>query len=533
MRKITCLLIAVCATILSASYGQSPIIVNTKPQNVTVYLSGVEMSFKETILLKPGENSIQFKGLSSSLVTESAQVAVSNNVEVISVSSELEQQLPHQVNPKLTAMQDSITLLEDKITIINNQIDAYQMERQTLAQNQRIASPTGGVLLQELTKAADFFRERTLKINNSLMGLNKSLKLLSEKLVVTKGVYDKEVSEIDLSRYSINVVVLSKESQSANFLVRYLATEAEWQATYDIVAAEVNKPVTLKYKAQIYNNTGIDWKDVKLSLSTGDISLSASRPYLTAWILNYSSNANEGFVNAMAQNVMQTKTEEAAVEERAASELNTTFDIEQRHSIQSGGRPYHISLSTETLQASFEYLAIPKMELSAFLLAKVTGWEKLNLIDGIANVYYGNTYIGESSINTRLIGDTLELSLGRDNQVVVSRTKVEDKGNTPVIGGKRSEFFIYEIRVRNNRNVPVGIRVQDQIPVSQENDIMVEVSDISNAVLDGPSGRIQWFKNLPPSEVVKYEVAFAVKYPKNKTVNIRKSRVVRTPRYRK
>ena len=532
MKKFTCV-IALNVIIAFITCAQAPIIVNTKTQNVTVYLSGAEMSFKETVLLKRGENNIQFKGLSSSLINESVQVAVGDNVEVISVSTKIEQLLPGQVNPKLNTMKDSISLLEDRIVIINNQIDAYNMEKQTLAQNQRIANPSGGVLLQELAKAADFFRERTLKINTSLITLSKNLKTLNERIVSAKEAFDKESSQVDLSRYSIDVVVNSKEAQSANFIIRYLAAQAEWQASYDIIATEIDKPVTLKYKAHVFNNTGIDWNDVKLSLSTGDISLSASRPYLTAWILNYSSGANEGFVNAMSQNIVQTKAEEQAdVQERAASELNTTFDIEQRHSIKADGSPYHISLTTETLPATFEYLAIPKMELSAFLLAKVTGWERLNLIDGTANVYYGNTYIGESNLNTRLIGDTLELSLGRDNQVVVSRTKLEDKGSTPVIGGKRSESFVYEIQVRNNRKVPVAIKVQDQIPVAQENDITVEVADVSNANLDGPSGRIQWFKNLPAGEVVKYKVAFTVKYPKNKTVNIRKSRMVRTPRYR-
>jgi uncharacterized protein (TIGR02231 family) len=209
------------------------------------------------------------------------------------------------------------------------------------------------------------------------------------------------------------------------------------------------------------------------------------------------------------------------------------FAVEQHHSIRSSNQPHRIDLQSETLQASFEYLTVPKMELSAFLIAKVTGWEKLNLVDGKANVYFGNSFIGESDINTRLIGDTLELSFGRDNQIIVSRSKVEDKGNTPSIGGKRSESFIYEIQLRNNRNVPVAIRVQDQIPLTQEKEITVEVNDISGASLDAPSGRLQWIRNINSGEALKYKIAFIVRYPKNKNVNIRKTRAVRTPRYRR
>jgi len=533
MSKITVTLIASLVILTFSLWAQSPIIVKTKTRKVTVYLSGAEMNFKETVVLKRGENVIQFKGLSSSLVNESVQVAVENGVELVSVSAKSEQLLPNEVNPELRAMNDSISVLEDQIVMIDNQIDAYNMEKQTLIQNQRIGTTSAPVLLQELTKAADFFRERTLKINNSLTVLNKKLKILNNRLTFARETLNKESAKTDTSRYALEVIVNSKEAGAMDFAVRYLVTGAEWQASYDIVATEIDKPVALKYKAQIYNNTGIDWKEVTLSLSTGDISISASRPYLTAWILNYSSVANEGYINTLSQNISQTKQEnEVAIEERAASELNTTFNIEQRHSVKADGTPYHIQLTTEMLQASFEYLSVPKMELSAFLIAKVTGWEKLNLIDGTANIYYQNTYIGESTISTRLIGDTLELSMGRDNQVVVSRTKLEDKGSTPAIGAKRSESFIYEIQVRNNRAVPVAIKIQDQVPVAQENDIVVEVADISGANLDVSSGRLQWFKTLPPGDVLKYRIAFAVRYPKNKTVTIRKSRMIRTPRYR-
>jgi uncharacterized protein (TIGR02231 family) len=270
-------------------------------------------------------------------------------------------------------------------------------------------------------------------------------------------------------------------------------------------------------------------------LSTSDPSLAASRPYLTAWTLNYSSNANEGLLqNRMAQvNQNQFLDPGAAdFEDIAAEELSTSFLIEQRQSVLANGQFHQLDLTDETLNASFEYLAIPKVDLSAFLIAKVTGWEKLNLISGIANVYFGNTYIGESQIDTRLMSDTLELSLGRDNQVLIGRAKIEDKASTKLIGSKRDESFVYEIQVKNNRKTPINIKIQDQIPVSQESDIIVETSNISGADVDKSSGRLQWIRNIQAGEMTKYIVSFSVRYPKNKTVNIRKQRVIRIPRFK-
>jgi hypothetical protein len=107
------------------------------------------------------------------------------------------------------------------------------------------------------------------------------------------------------------------------------------------------------------------------------------------------------------------------------------------------------------------------------------------------------------------------------------------KGSTPAIGGRRSESFVYEIQIKNNRKVPVLVKVQDQIPVAQEKEITVDIADVSGAHLDAPSGRLQGIKNLASSETLRYKIAFSVRYPKNKAVTIRKSRMVRTPRYKK
>jgi len=530
MKKNTLTIVGIMA-IAVHSFAQQPSFVYPKIQEVTVYLSGAEVRSQETVPLKKGENTIVWRGLSPSLIHNSVQITVGNGVDILSVSTKPAELKPEVLSPGVKTIKDSIRTLEDQIEVISNQIDAYEVEKQTLKHNQHLGgAQAAGVLLTELAKAADFFRERTLKINNALTALNKKLKQLNESLVEKNNSLNREVGKIQLRRYNVEVMVNSKTDQQGEFLLRHLIADASWEPSYDIVAGEINKPVTLKYKAQIFNHSGIDWRNVKLTLSTGDITMDASRPYLTSWTLSYTSSANEGFLNSMVQN--RDTTGFSATEEKTVSELNTSFVIEQRHSVRADGEPYRIELQTEKLDAAFEYLTIPKMELSAFLIAKITGWEKLNLIDGTANVYFGNTFIGESAINTRLIGDTLEVSFGRDNQIVVNRTKIEDKGATPSLAGKRSESFVYELQLRNNRNVPVLIKIQDQVPVSQEKDITVEVEEISNAVLDGSSGRLQWIKTLGPGETLKNKIAFTVRYPKNRTVNIRKSRVVRTPRYK-
>ena len=179
------------------------------------------------------------------------------------------------------------------------------------------------------------------------------------------------------------------------------------------------------------------------------------------------------------------------------------------------------------LKADYKYYSIPKVDKDAFLIARITGWEDLDIIDGEANIFIRNIYTGTAFINTRFIEDTLDLSLGRDNKVLVTRTKKKDYSSKKVIGQNKKELFTYEIIAKNNRKVPIKLDLKDQIPVSQENDIIVDVIDISGAKLDDLSGKLEWEVKLQPGESKKYIVSFSVKYPKNRTVKIRRSRAVK------
>jgi uncharacterized protein (TIGR02231 family) len=513
-------------SVLAQSLNQQ--VIPAKIQEVTVFINGAEITDSERVPVKKGRSTLIFDGVSPFINTKSVQVSA-ENVELLSVSTE---DAIAATDAKIKVIQDSIDILTDKIELIHNEVDALQFEKKMLAENQRLGGNQNGVTLVELSKAADFFRERTLKINNALTTFNNKIKTFDQSLKALHARYKIINDKVNTARKQIIVVVSSDKDLLVNFKIRYLVNEAGWIASYDLVAPDINKPVTLKYKAQVYNNTAIDWTDVKLTLSTSDPSLAASRPYLTTWTLNYTSMANEGLLENKALQYNNDLSDSAVeYDDIAVAELSTSFDIAQRHSVLANGEFHRLDLINESLNATFEYVAVPKVDLSAFLIAKVTGWEKLNLISGTANVYFGNTYIGESRIDTQLMSDTLELSLGRDNQILVGRAKLEDKASANFIGAKREESFIYEIQIKNNRKTPITIKIQDQIPISQESDIVVETSNLSGASLDKLSGRLQWFKTIPASENVKYTVAFSVRHPKSKYVNIRKQRVVRSPRY--
>jgi len=166
----------------------------------------------------------------------------------------------------------------------------------------------------------------------------------------------------------------------------------------------------------------------------------------------------------------------------------------------------------------YKYVSVPKLREEAFLTADIPDWELLNLMNGEANIYFGNTFTGTSMINTGQISDTLSISLGIDKNIIVERKVRKENTIIRTIGSKRTETRSYTISVRNNKSQDIDIVVYDQVPVSQNKDIEVEVEEISNGVLNDFSGELKWINTIPSQQTKEYVLTYTVKYPKNRKV---------------
>jgi uncharacterized protein (TIGR02231 family) len=293
---------------------------------------------------------------------------------------------------------------------------------------------------------------------------------------------------------------------------------------------------------------------VKLTLSTADPNQSAQRPTLTPWTLNYNSDdytfssnrdLNEGYLNTRAVDEEKDVSADTVRVDKGGkksqwsqkyttvevSELSVDFEIKTPYTIPADNKVYFVDIQTQELPASYRYIAIPKIDKDAFLVASVTGWESLNLIEGPANIFYGGTYIGQSYIDTRFATDSLEISLGRDKKVAVTRVKKQDKNSKNFTGSDRKEIFTYEITIRNNNKTPIDIEMQDQVPIAQESDIKVNVIETTKVTPDPLSGKLVYSLKLAPSESKVITLSFSVQYPKSKHVTVSKSKKVACPSF--
>jgi uncharacterized protein (TIGR02231 family) len=126
--------------------------------------------------------------------------------------------------------------------------------------------------------------------------------------------------------------------------------------------------------------------------------------------------------------------------------------------------------------------------------------------------------VGKSTLNVNQLKDTLTISLGTDNSILVKREKRKDFTSKKVIGANKTDTFSFLLSIRNNKSNMVKITLNDQIPVSSNSDINVDPIELSGGKIDRQSGEIKWEFEIKPQETKQVILTYSVKYPKDKTV---------------
>ena len=177
-----------------------------------------------------------------------------------------------------------------------------------------------------------------------------------------------------------------------------------------------------------------------------------------------------------------------------------------------------IEIQRTNSAADYKYVTVPKISTLAYLTGNITDWAKQSLIGGEATLYFENTFVGKSYLNVNQLTDTLTLSLGNDNSILVKREKRQDFTSKKVLGSNKTETYSFLITVRNNKATPVRITVNDQIPISSNSGIEVDAVELSGGKLDSQTGVIKWDLNIKPQETRQLILTYSVKYPKDKNI---------------
>ena len=607
---------------------------DSKISKVTIFLEGSQVERLAKATLTAGKQELVFSNISPNIEKQSIQVRAEGNVTILSVNHQQNFLKEQQKQDEIKEIEDKKELILSSITKEKNLLQVYKQEESMMIKNQGIGG-SNGIKAADLKEAADFQRIRLTEIYQKQQEIEKEIR----KMELEVGKINRQLIELnqkaDLSTSEIVVTVQAKEATTANFIVTYLVKNSGWYPTYDIRVKDISSPINLQYKANVFQNSGEDWKDVKLFLSTGNPKEKSDKPSIDPWYLRYkvyaspimirgasssAPGAGYGFNNSVISgrivdekgqpianasvsikgnasgavadgkgnfrlnvanpsntvvvssvgfesrefvasrndvvNVSLKQSENQLSEvvvtgygtnssysydrddnykkeenkrkrDQTSIETITTYqpttviyEIKDPYTILNDGKTYTVDIDRFEIPALYEYYAIPKLEPDVYLTAKIIDWQELNLQPGEANLFFEGTYLGQSFLDVLNAGDTLKLSLGKDKGVVAKRTLLKEFSSKKFLGNNKTDIRQYEIAVRNNKQQPISIIIEDQFPISTQKDIEVQDKKYDGAKLNDDNQKLTWTINLEPKKESKLTFRYEVKYPKEKTLNL-------------
>lgn len=531
MKKIATLIVTVLPLLL---WGQ----INVKKteswvKEATVYPSGARVVRSSAITWTSGDTRLKFAGLSSLIDHGSVQVKSEGTYEVISVNTtlnHLEAQLPDAEVKKLN---DQLARLDGQLEELKAMHNVYDKEETMLMANQAIGTDQNGVSMTQLQQMADFFRNRLTDLKSQRRETDQKIEKLSDrrKLIAGQLTQLRSPDPADPTT-EVEVVIRAHEAGEGTITLSYFTDGAQWTPLYDLRVDDTRQPVKLVRKAEVWQNTGEDWNKIKITLSSANPKLWGAKPNLGVHYLNSYSFVkpaarqrivvNEGDHKTTRHNSTATATTTrqtpSTTQHPAASfpdRLQRDFAVATPYTIRSDGRSYYVSLGETLMPGQFEFQSVPAKEASAFVVARIPGWESYDLLSGEMSLFFEGTYLGQSHLDATQTADTLELSLGRDPFILVDRKLLKEFTSDQSIGSSRKSMRAFEITVRNTKSEPVTVRVEDQFPVSQVDDIRVELTESNGALVDQETGKLTWIINLPPAQSRTITFRYEVKFPKS------------------
>lgn len=610
---------------MSLNAQQLPVV--SQIDSITLFRAGAQIHRTSSTKIQSGRTEVLFKSLSSEIDANSLRVSGTGNFTILSVSFRRNFLEEKEREESLVQLEDDKYNAERKLELTKKQLQIFMKEEAFLDKNmvQLVGLENTPASPGDVEQLADFHRQRMFDVLEKQVQFEEAIKQ-QQKTIFN---LDSQINEVRSKQTppvgEVTVVINSGSETNANFNLDYFVRSASWQAVYEARVKNVSSPIVLHQKAKINQNTGEDWDNVQLTLSTGNPALSGSKPYLKPWLLDFYSpyynrsksevgfykmraGTEVGYINgvvrdlsgepliganvvisgsnsgtitgidgkfriaipsnvstievsytgfnslqvpvtAYAMNVdvrlgegmlleevvmsgtrkygkkrnnkemKQTAAERAAVSvEKALTTFNYTIKIPV--TIKSDRTVQTVDIQTLSIPASYQYYAVPKLDSDAFLVGTISNWEQYGLLSAETNLFFEGTFLGKSFIDFESVKENLIISLGRDKNIIVRREKLKDFTKKQILGGKRIDTRSYEISIVNKKSEAIKISIEDQIPISKNKKISVDIVESSKTFINEDTGIARWHLKIPSSGREKLRIGYKVKYPKGKFVKL-------------
>ena len=554
------LIFVFCLTIVKANAAETEKTIKSKPEKIIVYTQGAQVHRNTLVNLVAGQNTIIFSGLENCINASAIQASGNGNFIIADIQHEVhypefdKAKLNGDVRYKklLKQVNDSLQELNYLIEDITYKSDALSTEKNVLLNYSLYKGQSKRDSIASLKDGLNYLREKLYNINTEQLKLKREReKLEAKKIILNERVVNvsreltnqNNTGEVEQVDYRILVHVIADQATQATVSLNYYITNAGWTPSYDLRAMSNEQNVKLTYKAQIHQESGIDWGNVKLVLSTANPNRSYNIPSLSPLYLGYNpykqnNNKDSRVLSAPAAGAVYSdkakKTDDFSDLDQEQKEIaaqnaydytsvsenviETEYEIKLNYNIPSDGKEHFAAIMVKDLKTNYRYKAIPKLNNNVYLTAVLSDWEDAITMGGEASIYYDGSYVGNTSLLPGGTEDTIQLSLGIDKNIAIKRQKIKEKCSQKVLDNDILHQYTYEITMKNSRATKIDIEVEDQLPLAQDKSVVVDRKELSGAKYDEVTGILKWRSTIQAKDSKKLTLMYQVKAPKYMSV---------------
>ena len=537
------ILIGLCLGCILPMQAQKQI--SAKLTDATVYLRGAALTHTASATLKSGSQEVIIDGLSPDIEINSLKVKA-NGVLISATEFSQDYLTPREQAAHIKKLQDSLDLYREQLTDVQNELAVHKqlLKLVTDGTQNNMSQKDGTVTIADINANMELYRTKAAELQKSIDKDNKKIEKLKETVNRLNNQINQDETENSQLNGMLRLSVSVPENTTTTFTITYFTNQAQWVPCYDINIPSMDKSITLQAKAKVRQLTGLDWNNVKLTLSNATPNRSTVAPVFNTWFLRF--QRSQTIVDGMKLRSPSTSNSVsyAVAEESDASmgylasqktaapilmndfvevedqDIQVSFAIAVPYDIPGNGKEKLIDLKSYDVKADFKYYSVPKLSDETFLVATLSDYEKYNLLPGEATVTFNNTFVGRTRLRPYDTESQITFTLTTEPRMTVKREKQKDFCSTKHVGNSTTVTQSYLITVKNNLNRAAKLTLKEQYPISNDKDI--EVKDVTitpKATYDKSDiGVVTWDVELQPGETRTFTVTYSVKHPSDRVI---------------
>lgn len=512
---------------------------------VTVYPDGATVTRVIAIDLASGDSTLVAKDFPLSLDPSSLRVEGEAGAKL--TIGTIDARPPRAAPVNLPELDKRIEALKDERADLQGTIDAAAARRK-FAQRFAEASPAG---LGEKGEARPIteWRAAFTAVAEEVAAAETTIRDAARK----QREIDRQIAQLESDRSAkppgkleVRIDVASAAATKGTLRVTYTVRNARWLPLYDArldTGAKDRKPqLELVRRAEVTQSTGEDWSNVTLGVSTVRIARGGSAPELGSLVAQYPQVPKPQADMVMPSaapaprqmKLFAGKKEEAleqrerADEQQAVAEIGdfqATFKIPGRVSLGAAEGAKSLRIASMSVPADLAARATPVLDPTAFLEASFRQTDDTTLLPGKVAIYRDGVFVGRGKLTGSVKDDIVRLGFGADDKVKVERTVLKrNEGSAGLIVTSKTDERAFKTTVRNGHDFPIHFAIEDQLPVSENDEIAVEMLPATTPPtakdIRDKRGVLEWSFDAKPGEVKDINFAWRVRWPKDKSMVI-------------